>query len=163
MRFAEDAASFEPNDGIQVIEVNRNEVSSSLIDTWIETNLHDVETYDNADMWRTLARREAESPSIRIYLGLWKGQPATTCSLFQANGMGRIEMVETRTEFRRRGLASAVVARAAHDSAISGDSITYLYTDRDSDAERLYLRLGFVIEGVDIVRRHISAQVASGW
>lgn len=157
MCFAGGANSFEPNDAIEIIELDRGDQNSPDIDKWIETNLHDVEIYDNAEMWRTLTMREAQRPAIRLYLGLWNGQPAATCSLFQAKGMGRIEMVETLTQYRRRGLGLAVVARAALDSVHNGDATTYLNTETGSDAERLYLKLGFAIDGIDLMRRHIEA------
>ncbi len=158
MCFDENRALLEPVSSIQVVEIDRSG-DRSLLNDWIETNLHDVDTYDNSEMWRTLATREAQSAAVRLYLGLWDGEPAATCSLFQTCGMGRIEMVETRSEYRRRGLASAVVARAAQDSALSGDSVTYLYTDTGSDAERLYTRLGFAIDSIDVLRRHIDIDV----
>ena len=45
--------------------------------------------------------------------------------------VGRIEMVETRSQYRRRGIAAAVVAQAALGlRTMSGDTVTYLYTDR---------------------------------
>jgi len=156
MRFTGGAAPFEPDDAIQLIEIVRNQGKSSLTEAWIDTNLHDVDNYENAEVWRSLATREAYSPAIRLYLGSWNGQPAATCSLFQANGFGRIEMVETRSQYRRRGIATALVSRAVRDSSSSGDAHTYLYTDHKSDAERLYLSLGFVIEGIDVMRRHID-------
>lgn len=156
MRLAGCVTTREPPELVQVIEVDkRNE--PSLLETWIETNPHDVDMCDDAGMWRTLTTREAQSPAVRLYIGLWNGQPASTCSLFQANGMGRIEMVETRSDYRRRGLASAVVARAAADSALSGDAVTYLYTNSGSDVERLYKRLGFGIGAVNLLHRHIEA------
>jgi GNAT superfamily N-acetyltransferase len=154
MRFTQaTAVNFPPN--IEVVEL-KPDSDYSQINVWIETNLHELDIYEHSNMWRALAQREAASTYIRLFLGYWNGAPAGTCSLFQADGMGRIEMVETRTEYRRRGIASAIVARAATESVRSGDAVTYLFTDRGGDAERLYTKLGFVGESVDIMRRHIE-------
>jgi GNAT superfamily N-acetyltransferase len=155
MMLAAPPASVDLPQSIQIVEIDRRD-GNQLLESWMETNLHDVEIYENASMWRTLAEREARSNVVRLYLALWDGQPAATCCLFQAEGMGRIEMVETRTEYRRRGLASAAVSRAAYDSASAGDSVTYLFTDTGSGAERLYTKLGFAIDGIDVMHRHIE-------
>lgn len=130
---------------------------SVLWRVWIATNLHDVESYEDAAMWRELTVREARYLLCRLYLGFWEDQAAGTCDLFSDAGWGRVEMVETRREFRRRGVASVLVGQAVADSLAAGNAVTYLLTEAGSDAERLYRRLGFVSEGVDLLRRHLGA------
>ena len=123
---------------------------------WVETNLNQTQAEADADYWR-YTEWEARTPLCHLYLGFLDGQPAGTCDLFADGGWGRIEMVETRPDFRRRGVASAVVAKAVADSLTMGHSQTYLFTDAEGEGERVYARLGFVRQGVNVLHRHISA------
>jgi len=146
--------SLDPAGSISAREIDRN--AHGQMAAWLDTNLHDVESYGDVSMWRTLATREAMSAAIRLFLGHWQGEPATTCSLYCAADMARIEMVETRETLRRRGIAGAVVSEAVRQARQAGAQTVYLVTDTDSDAERLYTKLGFVREGVNVLRRHIE-------
>lgn len=158
MRYSGGSRTTPPSDSpdsIDVIEVKGTN-KGSLVRAWLRTNLHDIDGFENASTWRVLAEREASSPHVRLFLGLWQGHPTTTCSLFEENGLARIEMVETLPEYRKRGIASAVISRTIAELTASEGVETYLYTGYGSDAERLYSHLGFVTDTIDIMRRHIE-------
>jgi len=140
------------------VDVVPNETGAGEARVWIETTLSDVEGTESAALWRAVAEREARYLACRLYLGLLSGQPAGTCDLFAAEGWGRVESVATRPEFRRRGVASAVVARAVADSLQMGNTVTYLLTEPGGAGEQVYRRLGFVPWGLNILRRHRTAQ-----
>jgi GNAT superfamily N-acetyltransferase len=53
---------------------------------------------------------------------------------------GEVERVYTAPSHRGRGLAYAVVARAAHEA---GEHLTFLFTDAHGGTQHLYARLGF--------------------
>ena len=65
-----------------------------------------------------------------------------------------VELVYTTPAQRRRGLAYATVARAATEA---DDACTFLFTDADGPAQRLYARLGFHPAG--LVHRFLRAQL----
>lgn len=130
-----------------------DEVGRSL---WIETAMADTRGDEDEAMWQGVTEREARFPLCRLYLGYLDGQAAGTCDLFESDGWGRIEAVATPRPFRRRGVASAVVGQAVADSAAAGNAVTFLTTDAGSDAERLYLRLGFERWGLNILHRHLG-------
>lgn len=89
-------------------------------------------------------------PRMTAYLIRIDGEPACRCQFFSADGIGRVEAVRTRADFRRRGLASAVVRCATQDS-LQQNQFTYMYSEPGSDTQRLYQRLGYET----VTRRYI--------
>lgn len=154
MRYARDEPPAVPPNAVEVRAVP-NETGAGETRDWIEIAQGNPED-EHAALWRAVVAQEARFRECRLYLGLLDGQPAGTCDLFAAEGWGRIESVMTRPEFRRRGVASALVARAVADSLQNGHTETYLFTEPDSDAERLYTRLGFARWQINVMRRHIG-------
>jgi ribosomal protein S18 acetylase RimI-like enzyme len=65
------------------------------------------------------------------------------CSLFQRDGIGEIDEVTTLDQYRRRGLATAVVCAAAGASLADGDDLTFLVADEGDWPKDWYARLGF--------------------
>jgi ribosomal protein S18 acetylase RimI-like enzyme len=64
-------------------------------------------------------------------------------TLLGIDGVGYLDSVVTRPEFRRRGVASATVLRAVEAATERGDRLVHLLTVKDSGPQRLYERLGF--------------------
>jgi hypothetical protein len=139
--------------GVEVREIAQENVDEVRL--WVGTNLDQDDSQADPDYWR-YTEWEARYPLCRLYLGLLEGQPAGTCDLFAEGGWGRIEMVDTRIAFRRRGVASTLVAKAVADSLTMEHSKTYLFTDAGGEGERVYTRLGFVRLGVNVLRRHLQ-------
>ena len=137
------------------VSVNTQENLTAETRTWIDLAGCDEDTEEDAELWRRVALREARSPDCRLYLARVDDQPVGACQLFSHAGWGLIDSVITHPQFRRRGIASQLVAQAVHDSRQLGNALTYLYTERESAGERVYRRLGFEVWGVDTLRRHI--------
>jgi GNAT superfamily N-acetyltransferase len=57
--------------------------------------------------------------------------------------VGRYQDVQTLPAYRKRGLARALLARAAHDAITDGAERVVIVTEPGSDAARLYARAGF--------------------
>jgi GNAT superfamily N-acetyltransferase len=136
------------------VRLVRNETGRGEARDWIETAMSDSIGEGDEAMWRLVADREARMTGCRLYLALWDGAPAAACDLFSADGWGRIDSVVTRPEFRRRGIASALVAYVAGESLGMGNIATYLFTEAGGAGERVYTRLGFRTEGINVFRRH---------
>ena len=81
----------------------------------------------------------------RSYLGLFQGKPAGSCGLVSFDKVGGIFSVGTAPEYRRKGIATALLLKAVTDSLTLGNRTLYLITTKGSDAERLYTSLGFEI------------------
>lgn len=90
-----------------------------------------------------LGRSVLDIPEVRLYLARRGGEPAGAALLYSDHGMGYVDLVGTLPGHRRRGVASALVARAVDDSAALGNRWTSLETEAGSDAERVYRRRGF--------------------
>jgi GNAT superfamily N-acetyltransferase len=79
----------------------------------------------------------------RGYLAYVKGKPVGTTALFPLIRTGGIFSVGTLKEYRRRGIGTALVMKALLDSVDEGNDLHTLQTDKGSDAERLYQKIGF--------------------
>jgi GNAT superfamily N-acetyltransferase len=166
MRYERPLPPVLPERGIAV-EVVPNAVNTTdtidthIIDTkpmatreWVETVVSDEDAED-APFWRAITEREARSPACRLYLARLDGRPAGACDLFVSQEWGRIDSVVTHPDLRRRGVASALVARVVQDSIALGNEITYLFTEAGGMGEPVYTRLGFTTAATDILKRHI--------
>ena len=71
------------------------------------------------------------------------------CLLMATPHATEVELVYTTPAQRRRGLAYATVARAA---AEADDACTFLFTDADGPAQRLYAPLGLPPRGAGAPR-----------
>ena len=65
------------------------------------------------------------------------------CTLFQRDGIGEVDEVTTLEQYRRRGLATAVVSSAVRASLDDGDTLTFLVADESDWPKGWYERLGF--------------------
>src|SRR3954452_20222061 len=65
------------------------------------------------------------------------------CALFHEDGVAQIDEVTTVEQYRRRGLARAVVVGALNASLDAGAELTFLVADEGDWPMRWYERLGF--------------------
>lgn len=105
---------------------------------------------------RAIVLREARSPDCRLYLARWDGQAAGACQLFTSGNWAQIDSVATHPDFRRRGIASRLVAQAVEDALGLDCTTTTLFTEQGGAGEQVYRRLGFETWGVNVLRRHIQ-------
>ena len=91
---------------------------------------------------RDLYVTQVSDARMTAYLARVGGRPAGRCELFSSAGLGRVEAVRTATAYQRRGLAAACIRQALRDS-LRQNAITYVYAEPESEAQRLYHRLGF--------------------
>jgi GNAT superfamily N-acetyltransferase len=96
--------------------------------------------WSGSDWLRRRTRTLLAAPSVRYYIAWVDGEPAATAMCFQTATAGLVESVATRPAYRRRGLASALIAR------IQAETCTPLLLDvEEANAERIYVRRGFVV------------------
>jgi len=95
------------------------------------------------DQMTERARTVFHPAGLRWFLGLADDQEAGYTSVLSLGGVGYLDNVVTMPRFRRRGVASATVARAVRSCLEQGDSAVFLLTDKGGGARRLYERLGF--------------------
>ncbi|WP_328522530.1 GNAT family N-acetyltransferase [Kribbella sp. NBC_00359] len=103
------------------------------------------------DWWRKkfleLAVRNYPAPDQSLYLLRVDGDPASVTLVLRTGDVFGVYAVATKPAYRGRGLASALLAQARRDATRAAGSegaprLT-LQVVEGSDAERLYLKLGF--------------------
>jgi ribosomal protein S18 acetylase RimI-like enzyme len=86
-------------------------------------------------------RRQAVA--VRYFAARVDERIASYCELFSDGGTAQVESVMTLEEFRGRGLATAVVGRAAAEARASGHDFVFLDADDEDWPKGLYRKLGF--------------------
>ena len=96
------------------------------------------------DWWRKMlletALRNYREPDQSLYLLRVDGDPASVTLVMRSGPVLGVYAVATKPAYRGRGLATTLLAQARRDAA--GGPLT-LQVVEGSDAERLYLKLGF--------------------
>jgi ribosomal protein S18 acetylase RimI-like enzyme len=96
-----------------------------------------------------LYRRDIElflPRGLRFFVGFVEGQMAGQATLLGIDGIGYLDSVVTRPEFRGRGVATATVLRAVQAAIERGDDAVHLLAVKGGGPQRLYERLGFRVE-----------------
>lgn len=100
-------------------------------------------SFDFPDGVGALGREVLDIPEVRLYLAYVDREPAGTALLYSGYGLGCVDFIGTLPQYRRRGVASAVTARAVVDSHSMGNRWTGLEVAAGSGAERVYKKIGF--------------------
>jgi GNAT superfamily N-acetyltransferase len=91
-----------------------------------------------------VAVRRAKSPDLRFWLA---GSEGETCAFFSSwpghNGVGMVEDLFTHPDFRHRGIATALIARAVGDARERGARAVLIGARPDDAVKRMYVSLGF--------------------
>ena len=85
----------------------------------------------------------AASPTRLFAARADRDEIGSFCALFHGDGIGQVDEVTTLQQYRRRGLAAAVVSAAVRASVESGDELTFLVADEGDWPMSWYARLGF--------------------
>ncbi len=115
--------------------------------------LHDAAFYASAVTGASY-RRVMAAPGYRAELDLLvvspEGRPAAfaLCWLDEAGRVGLFEPVGTHPDFRRLGLARALLAEGLHRLRAQGMEAAWVYTESPNlPAQKLYTALGFQVAG----------------
>jgi GNAT superfamily N-acetyltransferase len=145
-----------PIPSLTVENISR-EIFSDATQQWIDLVASEEAGTEYEEFWREVITREAQGEGRQLYLARLQGQAVGACHLYTANGWGRIDDVFVPPEFRRLGVATALIVRAVADSLMIGNAETYLFTEAGGMAEPLYRKLGFTIRALNPLRRHIAS------
>jgi ribosomal protein S18 acetylase RimI-like enzyme len=123
-------------------------VDDNSLDTFLELFLRGFQTPEDLiplakSLFHDPVAGNCRADNSRLYLGLLDKLPAATLYLFFEEGEGGINMVSTREDLRKKGIATSVLLRAIADAQALGVHTLGLETRWDSAPERLYRKLGF--------------------
>jgi GNAT superfamily N-acetyltransferase len=101
---------------------------------------------DSEETIRQLTERKGlrlEAARARFFVARVDGQIASVCDLYSDGRAAQVEEVDTLEEFRRRGLARAVVSHAVRVALEEDHDLVFLYADDDDWPREFYARVGF--------------------
>ncbi len=100
--------------------------------------------------------RRAKAPYLRVWIARVDG---VDCACFSSwpgtNGIGKVEDLFTLPEFRRHGIATALIARAVDDARARGAGPVLIGAEPDDTPKAMYAAMGF--EPVCIARSRVRA------
>jgi ribosomal protein S18 acetylase RimI-like enzyme len=85
----------------------------------------------------------AQDLGARFFVADADGVPAARAELYASDGVAQIEDVGTLSEYRGRGLASAVVLHAIAEARALGADLVFLHADDADWPKDWYAKLGF--------------------
>ncbi len=89
-------------------------------------------------------RRLKERAGVRFWIAYAEGRPASyLCNAATPNGVGQVEDLFTHPDYRRRGLATALLAHCVADCRAAGAREVFLWADPDDTPKFMYQSLGF--------------------
>jgi ribosomal protein S18 acetylase RimI-like enzyme len=121
-------------------------VGFGVVRSFAETVIRSTEPAEDDAVVRELVghkgvlERRAGASFFIVRVG---SEVAGACELYVGDGVAQIEDVNTLEEYRGRGVARAVVLRAAEAARASGADLVFLDADADDWPRLLYGRLGF--------------------
>jgi GNAT superfamily N-acetyltransferase len=124
-------------------------VETDTLDVFLDLFLRGFDTPEYlvpvaTGLFHDLVLRNCHHGNSRLYLGTFRNEPAATLYLFFEEDEGGVNMVSTKENLRRKGLAAAMVRRTIADARALGIRKLGLEARWDGAPERLYGRLGFI-------------------
>jgi ribosomal protein S18 acetylase RimI-like enzyme len=138
-----DRAAPDPASNIDVREVREPDDPFWL---WYRRSLREFGedmSEEVLDQLTERARAVLHPAGLRWFVGFVDSRMAGYTSELSLDGVAYLDNVVTLPEFRRHGIASATVARAARTCLAEGSSSVFLLTDKRGQAQHLYRGLGF--------------------
>lgn len=144
LAMALDLSRLGPGDSAPVgLEVRRVRAPDQLRDfarvtaaNWDPPDEHVLRYYH-----RTAARLLASDSPVRLYVGYQGAEPVACAELTVGGGVVGLYNISTRSQWRRRGLGTALTARPLLDAKAEGERMAVLQAA--AQGVSLYRRLGF--------------------
>jgi GNAT superfamily N-acetyltransferase len=111
---------------------------------WQETSIGALGQYDAGIHDEFMFCRRGKFPETRGWFACVDGEPRAFFSSWPGdNGVGIVEDLYTHPEYRKRGLATALIARCVADCRERGAGPVLINSNIDDTPKHLYVRLGF--------------------
>ena len=103
-----------------------------------------VECWPQAITDQMVEQKKRKAPGVQFFLARVDGND---CAFFSSwpgvNGIGKVEDLFTVPSFRRRGIATALIAHAVADARRRGGELVLIGADVDDTPKLMYYRMGF--------------------
>jgi GNAT superfamily N-acetyltransferase len=130
-----------PPPPLPIVALSPDQVIASLELGWATADRHD-ETYRVFLSRRVHWHARLVERGLAAFYGVYdRGELVASLGLVPMDKVARYQDVQTAADYRKRGLASALLAAAARD--VPADR--YVILTSSGDAERVYARAGFQI------------------
>ena len=126
---------------VKVEECTLDEVYPLLLETNLQS--HGGMTRTAAEANAAVRRAFVDLTGARFFVARVDGILAGFCELYVHSGVAEIDDVHTLERFRRRGIATGVVAHAARHGRNAGADLVFLIADEADWPKELYAKLGF--------------------
>jgi GNAT superfamily N-acetyltransferase len=91
-----------------------------------------------------MVSRRSKSPPVRLWMACVDGEPRAYCSSWAGpNGVGLVEDLFTHPDFRRRGLATALIRRCVAEARREGAGPVVIVADATDTPKQMYAALAF--------------------
>jgi GNAT superfamily N-acetyltransferase len=113
---------------------------------WLEssTGADQLGRYDVELHEEFMLNKRLKQPEVRSWLAYLDGEPRAFLSSFPGrNGVGMVEDLFCQSDYRHRGLASALLAHAVADARQRGASPVLITADPASTPKQMYAAFGF--------------------
>jgi GNAT superfamily N-acetyltransferase len=119
-------------------------IDRSQLDVWTDVFMKSFEIPEILrGAFLAMCGKAVQHKGTRPYLAYFSENPAGTCALLSFRNVGGVFNLGTTPEYRRKGVATALMQNAISDSLNMGNNLLYLVTTKGSNAESLYTSLGF--------------------
>ena len=111
---------------------------------WRESSVPYFGPYDEGLHDELMAVKRNKGPSERVWLACLDGEPRGFFSSWPGEtGVGIVEDLFVHPEFRRRGLATALLAHCVSDARSRGAGPVLISADPNDTPKRIYAAMGF--------------------
>ena len=101
-------------------------------------------TFNEETAAQAMRARRSKSPPVRYWLAYVDGRPAAYLASWGGeNGVGQVEDLFTHADFRRRGLASALIHHSVAAARRDGAGPVIIAADPTDTPKQMYAALGF--------------------
>ncbi len=139
------AAEAKPHDIRPVADEGTWRAYAALFEIdWREFNARRPAPFDDETAAQMLQARRLKAPPVRHWLGYVDGEPKAYLSSWGgADGVGQVEDLFTHPDYRRRGLATALIHRCVAAARRDGAGPVVIMADPADTPKNMYAALGF--------------------
>lgn len=135
----------EKKQSIYLKRVEEREEFKSLIDINVKDNEKILgKSYSLYRIKRKVKAYRDDKNNLESYLCYYKETPIGSCEVLRIDNICKIEDVGILEKYRGNGFGTYMIKSLLEDNCKKGIEYTYLITERNGVAEKLYKKLGFI-------------------